>query len=182
MTKACWAYGCVAIVSIVSLSCTADHTYSNLHARAHLTNIIAIPPLYTAIHGSGEYCMVWRDVSNRYQYLAQAGHQFTVPPTALTAYDGWYTPTGSGFIIGRSNVPTIGQTELPLVAYDRACPTCYREHISKSLDFATYGRVRCPRCHRFYDLNNAGYVIDGEGEKLIRYRCRLVGHSFILGN
>lgn len=162
--------------------CNTEHTYSTMHARAHLTNVPAITPLYTAVQSSGEYCMVWRDARNNYLFQTQSGQSHTLLPTAMTNYDGWHTPTGSGFIIGRANVPEVGQSDLPLMAYDRACPNCYKESISKSLDFGSYGRVVCPRCRRQYDLNNAGYVVEGQGDKLVRYRCNYTGQNLIIGN
>lgn len=171
-----------AVTLCVCYACETDNTYSTMHARAHISPVTAIPPLHTAVHSPGEYCMVWRDGRSHMQYQTASGITHTQLPTALTNYDGWHTPTGSGFIIGRANVPEVGQSDLPLMAYDRACPNCYKESISKSLDFGSYGRVVCPRCRRQYDLNNAGYVVEGQGDKLVRYRCNYTGQNLIIGN
>lgn len=63
-----------------------------------------------------------------------------------------------------------------LFAYDLECPNCFDPNAlplkSRPLSISENGVASCPVCHRKYDMNNGGFITDGDkGNKLTRYRC-----------
>lgn len=76
---------------------------------------------------------------------------------------------GSGLFIGCSSF-----NDGAIYAFDGQCPNCYSGGMtSYRLAFSQSGQwVTCPSCHRSYDLNNGGLVVQGDaGSKLYRYRA-----------
>lgn len=80
---------------------------------------------------------------------------------------------GSGLFIGCSSF-----NDGAIYVFDGQCPNCYSGGMtSYRLAFSQSGQwVTCPSCHRSYDLNNGGLVVQGDaGSKLYRYRASYSG-------
>lgn len=72
-----------------------------------------------------------------------------------------------------------------LYAYDLECPNCFDANAlplkSRPLSVSESGIASCPYCHRKYDMNNGGFITDGDkGDKLTRYRCSATGPNGVL--
>lgn len=83
------------------------------------------------------------------------------------------------YVLGVYNLLYIGYStgDNKLMAYDGQCPNCYGETglTRYALDWSHSGLyVRCSSCGREYDLNNRGFVVDGNGKALIRYNAGVV--------
>lgn len=126
-----------------------------------------------------------------------ASNQGLSDVSALSAIDeqrtiqlGVYNMTG--IIVGFGNLdnpPTF-------YAYDSQCPNCYKNtNLPRfSLSMNTDGTAECGNCHRKYDMNNNGLVVnagdsvvvDGEkievqpGDRLIRYHASTTGPQGVL--
>lgn len=106
---------------------------------------------------------------NYFIFTPSEGNTVQYPFSAVTA--GYAKPQSvAGFVIGTPSVPDL-QGQLVPVAYDLACPTCYKlNSVQRSLTFGANERMNCDRCGRVYDLANEGIVVEGEaGEKMLRY-------------
>ena len=78
----------------------------------------------------------------------------------------------NGLILGYGNL----DNPAPFFAYDRECPNCSHPDDlplrSHPLTMKTDGTATCATCHRRYNMNTGGNIIEGEhGQQLIRYRC-----------
>lgn len=175
-----------AIVMVVPASCGGDSTavskFSKYRAALQLTGIQTIAPLTAAITSFGEYCTITLDKSGAKYEFASLTTKASVNRTGIDAYRT-YICIG-GFIVGRSSMTELGSAEYPLMCYDLACSNCYHDDaISKALSLVSGGRATCPRCHRTYDLNNDGLVVDGEkGRKLERYRVMATSTTLSVAN
>ena len=72
-----------------------------------------------------------------------------------------------------------------LYAYDRECPNCFDPNMlplkSRPLSVSENGIAKCGYCKRQYDLNNGGFISNGDkGKKLTRYSCHATGAYGIL--
>ena len=85
-----------------------------------------------------------------------------------------------GLIVGYST-----WSDLTFYAYDRECPNCFNPDVvpirSKALQMSSSGIATCQSCHRKYDLNSGGIIVDGDkGDKLVRYRAGTTGAYGVL--
>lgn len=85
-----------------------------------------------------------------------------------------------GLIVGFGN-----SVDGILYAYDRECPNCFDPNMlplkSRPLSVSENGIAKCGYCKRQYDLNNGGFISNGDkGKKLIRYSCHATGAYGIL--
>ena len=87
-------------------------------------------------------------------------------------------------IVGMNNGVIVGYGNLdnPAIfyAYDLECPNCFDPDAvpvkSKALTIDDKGHASCKVCSRIYDLNNRGYIIQGEsGNPLNRYPASTTG-------
>ena len=117
-----------------------------------------------------------------YYHFSSLTSTAQVNRTALSAYQT-YICIG-GFIVGRSALNDIGSAEYPVVCYDRACPNCWSsDNIAKAMRIEENGHAVCDRCHRTYDMNNEGLIVEGDkGRKLIRYRVSYVSNTLAINN
>ena len=86
-----------------------------------------------------------------------------------------------GIIVGYS---AFGQPP-SFYAFDRECPNCFDPSAipikSKPLSIDNSGLATCPACHRKYDLNNNGFIANGDdGKKLTRYHATTTGPFGVL--
>lgn len=93
--------------------------------------------------------------------------------TARENYTTWVLGTNNAIIVGYSSLGN------GLYAFDRQCPNCIADYnlYKYPLVWANNGQwLQCGKCHRKYDLNNNGYIVEGDkGSKLIRYRANYDG-------
>ena len=85
-----------------------------------------------------------------------------------------------GLIVGFGN-----SVDGILYAYDRECPNCFDPNMlplkSRPLSVSENGIAKCSYCKRQYDLNNGGFISNGDkGKKLTRYSCHATGAYGIL--
>lgn len=90
--------------------------------------------------------------------------------------------------IGKNGAVVVGygnSVDGILYAYDLECPNCFNPDAlplkSRQLAISESGMASCPYCHRKYDMNNGGFITDGDnGNKLTRYRCSATGPNGVL--
>lgn len=85
-----------------------------------------------------------------------------------------------GLIVGFGN-----SVDGILYTYDRECPNCFDPNMltlkSRPLSVSENGIAKCGYCKRQYDLNNGGFISNGDkGKKLTRYSCHATGAYGIL--
>lgn len=70
----------------------------------------------------------------------------------------------NGVIVGYGNA----SQPATFYAYDKECPNCFDPDAipvkSKPLTMDDKGHATCQVCHRVYDMNNRGFIIDGTTE------------------
>lgn len=152
------------------LSCNDEEVnskYCNLRARLTIDNVLQAPVLHTACESMGEYCTVTSD-GQSFIFTNAAGKSSSLPIAALSGYNLGLT----GFIVGRLTIPEMGEDNVRVVCFDRACPNCYQAYnITKPLALQESGYVGCKSCNRTYNLNDCGSLTDGPaGRALYRYR------------
>ena len=143
-----------------------DYTYSNLPAKFIFENAYQAPALYT----------------KQFVFKGSAKEPSYVNLTAITGYSGFNLGL-SGLIVGLPNIPEIGKTESLVVCFDLACSNCYNDYnITKPLVIQN-GTATCNSCKRTYDLNNVGFISNGEaGKPLYRYRVSYVSNTLVVSN
>ncbi len=158
------------ILALSSCSDEVNNTYTTRRAFFRFNAVITTAPLYTALSNPGEFCTI-SFPNGRYVFTGPTGQSSSYEPTAVAQYGK--PECISGFIVGTPAIPDLS-TGTSIVAYDLVCPNCYEENsIQRSLSFAapSHTTMKCPRCTRFYDLNNSGHVSNGSGGRaLFRYR------------
>lgn len=159
-----------------------DYTFCNLPAKFLFDNTIQAPALHTACNSMGEFCTITSD-GKQFIFKGSAKEPSYVPITAIASYSGYHLGV-DGLIVGLPNIPELGKTESQVVCFDWACSNCYEDYtITKKLTLHTDGTATCPRCKRTYNLNNIGFISDGEpGRALFRYRVSYVGYTLVVNN
>ncbi|MCH5168763.1 MAG: hypothetical protein J1F27_03905 [Prevotellaceae bacterium] len=159
--------------SLMLLSCNDEEVnskYCNLRARLTIDNVLQAPVLHAACESMGEYCTVTSD-GQSFIFTNAAGKSSSLPIAALSGYSG-YNLGLTGFIVGRLTIPEMGEDNVRVVCFDRACPNCYQAYnITKPLALQESGYAGCKSCNRTYNLNDCGSLSDGPaGRALYRYR------------
>ena len=152
-------------------------TYSTYRAYFYYNRVTTIPPLYHALTGSGLFCSIYvsTDKTIHFSTITESG----TDNLTATAYYTKYKFI-AGFIVGQGYLPEMGETTLPLLCYDLACPNCYENSITRRLSLQDGGYAYCSKCKRKYNLNNFGIVEEGEsGIKLFRYRISYNGSEIV---
>lgn len=170
-------------------SCSADDTEYTREFQCYFTfdtTIHNTSKLCACVNSlsSGMFCMAWQQTIEGVRHIMVQlsdgkATEDTPITTAAEARQSCIMGAGNGLIIGCSTLNN-GQ----LYAFDRQCPNCLHEGINKALQWKNNGLwVVCPRCNRCYDLNNSGFVVEGEsGKKLLRYRASYGGTMLWIGN
>ncbi len=129
----------------------------------------------------GIFCRITTSGANYYSFTSNQGLSDKAVKTAIdqnrTVKLGVYNETG--IIVGYGNL----NSPATFYAYDSQCPNCYKNTSLPrySLTMNTDGTADCGSCHRKYDMNNGGLVIDGDqGDKLIRYHATTTGPQGVL--
>lgn len=169
-------------------ACTSDgfeyntrfQCYFTFNTAIHNTSIVkaCINPM-----SSGSFCFVWSNV----EYDIR--HVYFQTPDGKTENNKLTTDEENriSYMLGASNGLILGCSTLndgQLYAFDRQCPNCLNDYVNKPLQWANNGLwVKCTRCNRSYDLNNSGFVVDGnQGDKLVRYHASFNGSFLHVGN
>ena len=174
-----------ALVTVLMLftGCTTDDMqtmYSRYRASFFYQKVMQVQPLYASLTGSGQFCTIAFQGMN--VTFSSNGTSYT---DNLTQVAGYQSPVFlGGFIVGQANMPETGQTNLPLMCYDLACPNCYNEMgLTRHMSVMEYNGKQvasCSKCKRKYDLNNTGIPIEGEkGLKLERYHIVYDGSNIM---
>ena len=157
-------------------------TYCSLPAKFVMENAYQAPVLYTACNSMGEFCSITTN-GKQFIFKGSSKEPSYVNLTALNGYSGFYLGL-SGLIVGLPNIPEIGKTESQVVCFDLACSNCYEVYnITKPLALHNDGTATCASCKRPYNLNNTGFISNGEaGRPLYRYRVSYVNNTLVVSN
>ena len=132
----------------------------------------------------GIFCQVTMAMRSGATYYDFANNAGTSSSTIQNAVDTKRTLSlgyNNGIIVG------YGALDIPasFYAYDRECPNCFNPNAipmrSAPLAMTSNGIATCAKCHRKYDMNNNGFITDGEkGKRLTRYRATTTGPFGVL--
>ena len=107
-------------------------------------------------------------------------HEQTLVTTARENYVSYVLGAANGLIIGYSSLGN------GLYAFDRQCPNCVHDFAlyKYPLTWSNNGQwLECNNCKRKYDLNNNGFINEGEkGLKLTRYHAYYDGTVLTVKN
>lgn len=153
-----------------SCSDEAEQAYAHFPAFFRFTPVTAAHPLHAALNNPGEYCTISIEPRS-FVFTDQRGRSVRLPQSAV---DEQVKPEYiDGFVVGTPSTPDMSMRFVPL-AFDRACPACYEYHmkqVSLQFDKARLNAMKCPRCHRVYDMSLQGAVVEGEpGPRMYWYR------------
>ena len=156
----------------------SNNKYSNLRARLSIDNVLQASVLHAACESMGEFCAITSDGQSLI-FTNAAGKTSKIPLTAMSDYSGYNLGLNSGYIVGRLAIPEMGEDNVRVVCFDRACPNCYQNYnITKPLALQTSGYAFCKNCNRTYNLNDCGSLSDGpSGRNLYRYRVTYITNS-----
>ena len=147
---------------------SSRHSYLVLDNNAHQD-----PTLASAMTPySGVFVAITLKNKGGAQYFQFTSNQGQSSESIFNAYDRTVLlGMNQGLIVGYST-----WSDLTFYAYDRECPNCFNPDVvpirSKALQMSSTGIATCPSCHRKYDLNSGGIIVEGDkGDKLVRYRA-----------
>lgn len=132
----------------------------------------------------GVFCIIRETNEKGVDYWTFSNNQNLSSKVKMSAIDLRQTR-----IIGLNNgvIVGFGNLDNPAVfySYDRECPNCFDHEAvpikSKPLSIDEKGWAKCNVCKRVYNLNNRGYIIEGEqGQPLTRYRGSTTGTFGVL--
>ena len=103
----------------------SNNKYSNLRARLSIDNVLQASVLHAACESMGEFCAITSDGQSLI-FTNAAGKTSKIPLTAMSDYSGYNLGLNSGYIVGRLAIPEMGEDNVRVVCFDRACPNCYR--------------------------------------------------------
>ena len=158
---------------------SSRHSYLVLDNNAHQD-----PTLASAMTPySGVFVAITLKNKGGAQYYQFTSNQGQSSESIFNAIDQRRTVLlgmNQGLIVGYST-----WSDLTFYAYDRECPNCFNPDVvpirSKALQMSSTGIATCQSCHRKYDLNSGGIVVDGDkGDKLVRYRAGTTGAYGVL--
>lgn len=176
----------IALLAMGLATACSDDGVEGLYASDRASficrSVSTIAPLRTALNSYGEFCMIYADV-NYYHFASPTVTAPPVPKTQQSLYQSYICH--AGFIVGKGGIVELGSADYPLLCYDLVCPNCFRENsITRRLAFAQQqGIVVCNSCHRHYDLNNLGVIVQGDkGRKLLRYHISYAADVMAISN
>lgn len=132
----------------------------------------------------GTFCAIRRGTGADTNYLYLTNNQGQSSKQVLNAVDLKRT-----IILGLNNGIVVGYGNMSMpttfYAYDTQCPNCF---IYGNIPVRSYplgvgedGMATCPNCHRMYNMNTGGNIVDGDpGNKLTRYRASTTGPFGVL--
>lgn len=132
----------------------------------------------------GIFCIIQKEVKGGASYYHCSNNQGLSSDILWTAIDQRKT-----IIIGENNgiIIGFGNLDFPAIfyAYDLECPNCFDPDgipvKSRPLKMDEKGHATCNVCKRIYDMNNRGYIIQGDqGNPLTRYPASTTGPYGVL--
>lgn len=166
--------------NVTSEYCTRYHCYFRFNTTWHNAC-----PLNSCLNrmSPGMFCVVYQKMQNDVKHLNVTLYGGQTDDVALTTEEErrvqYSFGADNGLIIGCS---TLNGGDL--YAFDAKCPNCLK--VSEYVTLKWYGNaswVKCDTCKRSYDLNNSGFVVEGEsGDKLLRYRSSYDGTYLLVTN
>ena len=132
----------------------------------------------------GIFCQVTmavRSGATYYDFVNNAGVSSSKIQNAVDTRRTLILGYNNGIIVGYGAL----EIPAPFYAYDRECPNCFDPSAlpmkSYPLSMTSNGIATCGKCHRQYDMNNNGFITDGEkGKRLTRYRATTTGPFGVL--
>ncbi len=180
---------CLSLCAIVALSSCNDsqYEYSSYPCYIVVDNSIFLDATLASAMNSlspGVFCMIQKTMSGgaeQFSFSTNAGLSSTQVFTAKEQRLNLVFGMNNGVIVGFGNL----DYPATFYAYDRECPNCFDSEAvpvrSKPLSMETNGHATCAVCERVYDMNNRGYVIEGEGgNPLTRYPASTTGPYGVL--
>jgi hypothetical protein len=172
---------------VLFISCGTDNQLYNskfcqLPALFSFSPVNSISQLYSSCENMGEWCTITTN-GNQFLFTKPSGSQGQYNRTAITGYKSFYMGL-SGFIIGKPNIPEVGEDYSTVTCFDLACRNCYDQRsVARSLVLQETGFAYCAYCKRTYNLNNIGQVSSGEeGLPLFRYRVYYGNNTLTINN
>lgn len=155
-------------------ACSGDSLYCRYPCRLVLNTATYLSPSVLATVGTkGVFCKATKGSSaTRINFSNSAGLADAVDLAGFDQRATTILGTNGSLIFGYGSLD-----EPPvLYAYDGECPNCFDPEavpvVSRRLTLGTDGLATCPTCHRRYNLNTGGGVVDGDrGSRLWRYRA-----------
>ncbi|MCR4592587.1 MAG: hypothetical protein K5672_05465 [Bacteroidaceae bacterium] len=171
---------------LFAISCQdADYTYCNLRAKFIFENTLQAPALDIACKNWGEFCTITTKNGKQFIFQGSSKEPSIINMDAIVGYTGFRLGgLSTGLIVGLPSIPEIGKTESQVVCFDLACSNCWENYnITKPLTVKN-GFATCEKgCKRTYDLNNTGFVSNGEaGRALYRYRVSYINNTLVVSN
>lgn len=127
----------------------------------------------------GIFCMIRLTQKNGASYYSFSSNQNMSSEVLLNAIE-----TSMSRIVGLNNGIIVGFGNLDnpatFYAYDRECPNCFDPDAipmkSRPLNIDYKGHATCSMCKRVYDMNNRGFIIEGDkGNPLTRFPAQTSG-------
>jgi hypothetical protein len=113
----------------------------------------------------GVFCLIRKTMSggaSQFSFSTNTGLSSTSLFTAKEQRMSLIFGLNNGVIVGYGNA----DSPATFYAYDYECPNCFDPDAipvkSKPLTMDEKGRAKCQVCGRVYDMNNRGYIIEGE--------------------
>lgn len=167
-----------AIAMLVPTACGDTMTEYSTYPCRFVFNISThghSAALQSAVGATGIFCKVTKTYKGGANYYSFSTNQSLSDEVIFTAED-----TRTTVALGMNNAIWFGYGNLdsPAVfyAYDGECPNCFDPNAipvrSKPLSVSYAGIATCSTCHREYNMNTGGNIVNGDkGEKLTRYHA-----------
>lgn len=174
------------LLVLTAAGCDSMDEYSRHPCYVVIDNNRADATLSSAMNplSPGVFCMITETIKGGAKFFSFQNNQglsSSIPKTAVDERVTCIMGMNNGIIVGYGNL------DYPAMfyAYDKECPNCFDFNgipvRSRPLRMDSKGWAICDRCKRVYDLNNRGFVVDGEqGQPLTRYRASSSGPNGIL--
>lgn len=176
----CWV---VAVLAVLMVCCgDAQFEYSRRPCNVVINNAERLDPTLASAMNSmapGIFCLIQQTQRNGASFFSFSSNQNQTSEIILTDKD-----KQRAIIVGMNNgvIVGFGNIDYPplFYAYDRECPNCFDPDAipmkSRPLSMDFKGHATCGMCHRVYDMNNRGFIIEGEkGSPLTRYPATTSG-------
>ena len=161
--------------ALMLTACEAEQEYSTWPCRFAYKNDIHVDATLASVmdyNSRGIFCLISESVFAGKKYLNfknNLGDESQQPESAEEEEAKYILGLNNGIIVGFQTLNT--EPNGGFVGYDAQCPNCVRREnnmLSPTyyVDVAFSGIGTCRKCHKRYDLNNNGIVLDGEKDDM----------------